>query len=223
MDDELGLMMSGLDQSLPIESDDVLKWIEDIVQQSVREHNAQIALRALRNVVKLNKLSGITLAKGLYMLKESWSSYEIKEDFDTMAYLEIGLAKPTVDRYVSVWEMKESKIIPGNLEAQIMQRNIKDLIPIATALKQGNEIEEEDWERLADAPDFSSVGAIIRDVTGRPPRAGSLQLSVDDKGTIMAYKDGDVYWVGALNVNEKDETIQQAIERLIRGAGVMRR
>ena len=183
MTDEL-FLTDGLDQPMKAENDWVLNKIEEVIKRSVEEKNAFVALNACRELVQVAKVSGLGLAKGLFLIKANWEVYEINDEFDNVVYDYVGLAKHTVDRYVKIWEMFENKEIPEIVRETIQQRNIKDLVPIANALAQGYEIKEEEWREIAEAPDYNTVSHIIRAIKGKPPRKGSLQIYLDKLGSI---------------------------------------
>ena len=219
MDDEL-MIIGGLDQSIS-SGDEVLDWIEEVIINSIDEKNILIGLNACKGLVGISKKSGLALAKGLYLLRENWEQFEMDDPFDEYVYPEIGLHPTTVDRYVEVWEMLS--VAPANIVARLKDQNIKSLIPIAKAVKQGYEIDEEGWEKLADAPDFTSVSKICReDIKGQEPRKSGLQIYVDHIGTLWAWKAGERFYIGSLEIDDDTEPVQQAINRITKNAGVLR-
>lgn len=221
MTDELAIL-TGLDQPIPADNKEILERIEEIIQQSVKEHNAYKALDACKTLVKVSKVSGLALAKALYLIEKNWASYGEEETFEEVAYVYIGLHKHTVERYTVLWKMYAEKLIPDNVSEVIQQHNVKAQIPIARALEQGYEIDDTEWQKLSEAPDLTTVEKIIReDVKGKPPRKGSLQLWIDDLGSMWATFEGDRFFVGSLEVDSDEEAVQKAIERIKKGAGIL--
>ena len=116
--------------------------------------------------------------------------------------------------------LKELK--PERYKEDIQQQAIRMQDYIAAALKQGEEINEEEWEKLAHAPDINTVLKVLReDVKGKPPRKGSLQLWMDDLGSMWATFEGEKFFVGSLEVDSDEEAVQKAIERIKKGAGIL--
>lgn len=212
------------DQALPTDETEILTRVERVIQDSIDKQNAFIALNACRDLIAIQKLSGYALAKFLYMIKNNWTVYNLEESFEDTAYEYLGLHAYTIDRYLSVWSLREGGVVPEHLVESLFQRNIKDVIPIAKTIEQGFNINEDRWEELTTAADFTEVSKIIReDIKGMPPKRGSIQIEMDEVGTLWAWKDGDRYFIGSLELDDDDEVVQYAIKRLTSNAGVIKR
>jgi hypothetical protein len=219
MSDEL-MIIGGLDQGIS-GGEEVLDWIEEIIEKSFIEKNVHIGLSACKGLVGISKKSGLALAKGLYLLRENWELFELDDPFYEFVYPEVGLHPTTVDRYIEVWEMLS--VAPEDVRGRLKDQNIKSLIPIAKTVKQGYQIDEDGWNKLADAPDFTSVAKICReDIKGQEPRKSALQIYVDHIGTLWAWKAGERFYVGSLEIDDDTEPVQQAINRITKNAGVLR-
>ena len=220
-DDEL-LIISPLDQSLDVEDDDhVLDKIEKMIMDSIENNDYLKAIHICTQLIQITKLSGLALAKSLYLIKSNWSKFSINDNFEDVLTSRTGLTKATIQRYTSVWSMYDKGLIPELYVDNIRQMNIKSQIPIAQALDAGYEIDDEEWEELADATDFSTVNAMLRDIKGKEPRSHALVLMMDRDGGIKAIKKDQQKYVGWLNISDEDEIVQQAISRITRGGGVL--
>lgn len=220
--DELQIV-TGRDQALPVNSVPILEQVEVAIKESIESGNVYIALNLCRDLIQATKLSGIALAKTLYLLRANWAIFTIEGEFDEIVFDYIGVTQYTVDRYIKVWSLFAEQVIPDNVREKIMQKNIKDQIPIANAIAQGHEITPEQWNEIAKAPDFNTVSRIVReDVKGAEPRSSGLQIKMDNIGTLWAWKTGKRYFIGSLEVTDEEIIVQQAIERLISHGGVMR-
>lgn len=162
MDDDL-LLIGALDQSLPTNGNEILKKIDDIVYRSIDEQDPSIALSICAQLLNIGKISGLGLARGLYLIKTNWDKYNIDATFEEVVYPQIGLHPHTIVRYLRIWEMLEHDV-PKEMVDDMRQKNIKELVPIANAVAQGYEISEGDWNTLADAPDLSTILSEIRDI-----------------------------------------------------------
>jgi len=220
-DDELQIFTS-FDQSLDVNEDWMLEKVQDIIQTAIREKDVNIALTACKTLIAVTKLSGKGLAKLLYLLRENWDKFECDETFEEVIYAQSGLHAYTVNRYIAVYEnIYVNPAIPAEVAEDIQQKGIKELIPIAMALNEGYEIDNQAWERLRTAPDLNTVLHIVReDVKEIPPRKGTIQLQLDEVGTIWAFCDGERYFVGSLEITDTSKVIQSAIRRIVRGAGI---
>lgn len=223
MSENLDLIISsGMDQNTPLNTDWIMKQIHDIIQESVKQKNADIALAVFRELHELQKVSGLALAKGLYELYRHWPEFNIDEEFDDYVYIRIGLHHYTVERYIKIWRMYDEKIVPPELSEEIQGINIKDQVYIAHAISQGHEISQEKWEEIAHAPDGSSVRRIVQEIKQEPPRSNSCIIYLDREGDIWAVQNNRKEHVGMLDIGQDNSTVQKAIERIVSNAGMMR-
>jgi hypothetical protein len=219
--DEL-LIVTSFDQSIDTEDLSILDRIDKVLATAIETKNAYIALNACKELVQVSKISGLGLAKMLYSIFSKWDEFGIEDKFEDIVYEYVGLHKYTVQKYVRVWAMHQENRIPEKYEKEILQRNIKEQIPIANALVQGYKIEDDDWERLSNASDFTEVAKIVReDIKGKEPSIDALRLRIDNMGGIWAYKADKKKLAGALNIRDENEIVKQAIQRIINNCGIM--
>jgi hypothetical protein len=156
------------------------------------------------------------------MMHRNWDVFSDKNDFGDEVFIGTGLHPHTTERYVKVWSMFAQRHIPEHLESEFRQKNIKDLIPIANALHQGYDIDEENWEELAYAPDYATVAKVVRDdIKNVEPRKNTLQLYLKRDGTVVAYKGQQQENVAWLDLESENELVQQAVERIKRNSGML--
>jgi hypothetical protein len=215
------IITSSLDQEMPSE----IWLLEDYdkkVAAAVEQRDVTILYDAIRDLREKAKAVGLTLAKMLYTASQCWEVFGIDEDFTRAFYEPVGLHQHTVERYVKVWSMFETRQIPESLEREFKDKNIKSLIPIAHAIDQGYEIGEGDWKRLAYAPDYASTARIVRDdIKNQEPRKNALQLFLKRDGSVVCYKGPFVETVAWLDVNNSSPVVQQAIERIKKNSGML--
>ena len=65
MTDEL-IIDTSLDQPIPADNEWILQKVEAIINEAIEKKDAEIALSACEQLIKISKLSGIGLAKLLY-------------------------------------------------------------------------------------------------------------------------------------------------------------
>ena len=217
------ILLNGLDQSLPIDDNRILDTVDEIIKESLKRNDVYYALNACRNVKQIAQLSGIALAKFFYLIKRHWDEYGIVDNFNDTVADYVGVHSATVNKYVKIWKMHETKLIPEKFAESIRQRNIKDQVPLATMLDQGYEPDESDWEDLDNAPDFTSISAKIREIEGKEPSRSALLIFLSDDGQLTAMQEGETEFVGFLNIEEAGLIADKAIQRIIRSAGVMER
>src|SRR3990170_2047576 len=203
--DEL-MVIGSLDQPIQTSDDWLINQIDEVVKRSIEEHNAYIALNAGKLLYAVSKTVGKGLARLLYEMKKNWDEYNMSEEFDEIVFDYIGLHPDNVSRYINVSAMLAEGQVPEPYREDIEQRNLRELIHVAAALKQGYEIEDKEWEKLVEAPDYNTVLKVLReDVKGKSPRKGSLQMYLDEVGSIWAWQDNEKYFVGYLDIHAKEE------------------
>jgi hypothetical protein len=217
------ILLGGLDQSLPVEDDEILDKVDKIIAESLERKDVYYALNACKYIKQIAQLSGIALAKFFYLIHENWEQYEIGDNFNDTVADYVGVHSATVRKYVSIWKMHETKLIPEKFAEDIRQRNIKDQVPIATLVSQGYEVDDGDWQELVDAPDFTSISAKIRDIKGREPSKSALLIFINEDGTLTAMQEGETEFVGYLNIDDAGLIGDKAIQRLLKSAGVLER
>ena len=216
------LLIGNLDQSIDVDTNSIEKFVDEIIQKSIVEKDALVALNACRNLIKVFKLSGIALAKFLYLIQENWYVYDTDEEFDTYVYTYVGLHKYTISRYVSAWKLILN--LPEKISDELKQKNMREIVPIANAVAQGYEIDDKTWEKLNIAPDLNTVLKIVREeIKELPPRKGSIQLSIDKMGSIWAFANKNKFFVGSLEMDSDEDIVQKSIQRIIKGSGIMER
>jgi hypothetical protein len=194
--------------------------IDAAIETSVLHKDLDIAIGACFDMISKIKLSGILLAKALYLIKKNWDVYEIGDSFVDCVSARLGIHTHTVTRYCDIWEM--FKTAPQEHVPSLQEHTMNSLIPIANALAQGHEITNETWDKLADAPDAYTVKNILREeVTHAEPRKNSLSLVIDRKGSIYAWSENVCYYIGFLDVGADDEITIKAITRIIKNSGIM--
>lgn len=223
MSDIIGAeLVSGLDQPISFDPSPLLDEIEKEYMK-IREHkNVEMVLGQAQGLISTFRSSGLALAKLLYLLKQDWAFYEVNDRFEDSVFSYLGLSKITTERYLSVWEIFGSTHTPEQFKSRLQLLPMKSLIPIASAVKQGYEMDLSDWEELAGAHDESTIRAKLRDLKGQEPRKSGITLKMNTDGDIRAYCAGQGYNVGYLDVANNHEVVQKAIERIINSCGIVR-
>jgi hypothetical protein len=152
------IILSPLDQDLTVDDEDhILDKITAMLMDSIKEKNVRKALNIVHQLHNIIKISGLGLAKTLYLIKFHWKEFEINDDYtDTIASV-TGLHKRTIQTYTTMWEMYETGKIPEKFEDRIMGKSTGILVPITQTLNQGYNISDDDWEELCNAPDLFTI------------------------------------------------------------------
>lgn len=212
------IVLSGLDQTLPqtkTEKDWYTK-VDEIIVRAVEDGNPEIAFHAMENLLNISRFSGKALAKFIYTFHHQWDKFNQRDSLEDRLVDRLGIIPLTIKRYYNVWKFIVEGEVPREYMDKIKLHPIKCLVPIATMYEQGWEVESNQWLALANAPDPSTIGKIIRKIKGKEPKKGSLQLEINwQSGEIIAWKDNQRYYVGYLETKSEDEPVQQAIKRIM--------
>lgn len=220
--DELVLFGVGLDQPIPEDDNFWMNRVEEVLETAFKNHDIDYALNTCESLRKIAGLSGKALAHLLYKLKQHWTYFEIEDSFEEMVYPRLGLHSHTIERYIKIAEMFDKEMIPKEFEDKVRGRNMTELMPIANTLAQGYELDDDDWKRIAQAPDEKSIRSEIRDITGKEARKSGLTIFLDNRGSLWAADKTDRKFIGSLEITDDEPLVKKAINRIVDNAGVMR-
>lgn len=223
MTDDFSIITS-LDQPVStIDAGDTLKKVEQIIEKSVLEHSPEPAISAINKLREISQLSGLALAKLIFLLDFHWK--EISSDvFEDCIFPETGLSKRTVERYIRVWKMLTSGDVPKQIMDELQSRPIKDLEAISDTWASGFPIEESQWKELVEAPDTNTVAEQLRNIKGVPPRSNSLVIKLQRDGSLRGYTKSENFFIGYLAVEEitDNPNVEKAINRIVNSAGILK-
>jgi len=134
-----------------------------------------------------------------------------------------SLAKATIDRYILTWEMFHNKCIPEKLVSQIKSRTMRDQIEIAK-IADRVELSDRDWKDIAACENGHALILVKRKLLDMKPRKSGVTLRLRRNGDIEAYdSEKNKHFIGSLELSErgKDEIVDKAINRIVRGAGML--
>lgn len=199
----------------------VLRGVDDVIVGLYQTGNIANAVAVLNAFEKFMDVSGIARAKALWGFKNWFTGTNQPGDF----YEKFGITekhqRTYADRLIRLWTCVDQDMIP----ASVLKRQVRDLLPITEAISQGYDITAATWKKLEQALDTNEINEVLREVKGKPARKGSLNLTLDDKGTITAWYEGQGYFVGSLNVveEETEDVIGKAITRIVERSGIKRK
>jgi hypothetical protein len=219
-------LASTMDEPLSLsvgDQKDIERRVDDIIAESLRQKDPVIALRGISQMEGFTRIVGDGLAKALWELKANWSLFELEEDFYDFVLEHSSLAKATIDRYIMTWEMFHNKCVPEKLVEQIKSRTMRDQIEIAK-IADRVELSPKDWKDIAACENGHTLIEVKRRLLDMKPRKSGVTLRLRRNGDIEAYdSEKNKHFVGSLELSErgKDEIIDKAINRIVRGAGML--
>lgn len=216
-------LVSALDQPIRFDPKPVLEEIDTFYNDAKASGDVMVILDRAKLYITNFRMSGLALAKLLYMLKRDWHEYDVSDTYEDVLYDILGISKLTINRYVGVWGMFAENLTPAQLSNKLQNKPMKSLIPMAKTLEQGFEVEDEEWQELADAPDDATIRGILRDIKGQAPRKGGITIKLKRNGDLIAYNDGTQYSIGFLENSEpQPDVVKKAVERICSSAGISR-
>jgi hypothetical protein len=226
------MMITGLDQSLSV-PDSVLKTsfkqIDDLVEKARADHSPDDLVQYINQLRVGQHVQGLALAKLLYAMKVYWKEFDIPEErVEDYVVVSTGLSLQTFRKYTDVWEsvIVESQMNPDKfepwLQKSLLSKPITTLMAIAPAAREGD-LEEEDWENIARAPDHATVSQIVRKARGQQTNSATkLKIILHEEGSLVASRGDEYVHIGWLNVEENlSKTGKDAIARIVRAANVL--
>ncbi len=206
---------SDLDLS-KIDRESVLQGVDEVVGVLYTTGDIKFAVSVLNAFDSFQNISGFARAKLLWGAQQWFEKTNQRGNF----YEKFGISEKNertyTDRLIRLWDCIQSGKIPPEMHNN---RKVRELLPISEALSQGFVISDKVWAQLLQAVDMSEIGNIIQQAKGKQPKKSALVLTVDSRGFITAWQDGQAHHVGALNYADMDtdEVVKKAILRIKAG------
>src|SRR5512139_573091 len=208
-----------LDQDIQVNQAE-LTYIDELFDDAVQSNSPDILFDYLVAVKQQFQIKGLALCKTFYLLDKNWNVFMIGDNcLDTISF-HTGFSRHTVERYIKVWKALLSA--PKHLVTELEQKSVNVLIPVANAIAQGEEITEHTWDRVVDAPDENSVRKLLNEELDREERSNKLSLYMDRQGSLWATTKDKRKFIGSLEVDDDEDIVRAAIERITRRSGVMK-
>lgn len=207
------------DKELEATMDQVDKAIDGAMQAG-----PDVAIGYGRRLRSSGQTCAIALSRLLYLLKERWESFPTDDTFEDAVLKGMGLSQQTVDKYIRVWQrVFENETIGINDKIRLMGKPMNSLLAISAAAGEG-QLDEDTVEEIINAHDTAAVKEIVRRVRGiKTSATNSLTILLERDGRLRAKRgDGRYHEFGSL-IDSGDQVVRDAIERIVRTAGIQRR
>lgn len=197
-----------------------------VVARAIKTKDPAAIANHIRQLRRQGQVSGLSLAHTLYLWKDAVDKFGYDpDDFEDMVLSETGLSVQTTRKYVQMWQaIFNNPQVEAHVVAALRGQPIQNLLLIAPAAKEDG-LDEEHWERLADAESKSEVRQIIREVRGvRTSGNNALIIRLKRDGILEARRGDGVYEsIGylSLNLRGSSEVIDAAISRILRASGIV--
>lgn len=202
---------------------DVMSAMDLVVKDLYQTNDMSKATHVLDVLNKIEETSGHAKAKLLWNMKSWWDetgqTEKRNDTFEDYVVTRSSTRKVTVSRYVNVWECIENLSIPKEFHEFPM----RELVPIASTIAQGYDIEREHWNELKKCTSDAEVRQVLRDVKGKEAKKSARTLFLERDGTLNLWKNNKKYFIGYLDTKATDEETIKAIERIVVSSGIIRR
>ena len=198
---------------------DALESVDGLLSAIQETDNFTLGADALRSMYAAGRAVGWSMAYLTYGMRKLWLDSG-KEDESFWYWMQdvTPLRRITLERYIHSWEayLKFD-------DERLLQRPIKDAITLGAAVAQGYEVTEKDLDRLINAENSNSFANELRGIKGQEARKSALTIYVEPDGTLNAWTKEGVFNIGYISRNDETPTVQKAVERIIRSAGLIKR
>jgi len=191
--------------------------VDYVIQRSLELNDPQTALDFAASLAATGYLRGIQLARVLYELEEVWDQFETDDSVEDAVFKHMGVSPTTFSQYTRMYRY----VLKGR--PQLIGKPIRGLIGLIAAARD-EELDEDDWNEIYSAVDVASILAVRDRVRGKRT-SGHAQIVIEQSrdGYIKARRGEDIEELGFLTRDPKTDVGQRALDRIIRGAGVMQR
>lgn len=199
---------------------DMFNVVDQVIDEGISKRDPRRAFGVAVMLRNWSKMTGLALAKLLYGLKENWGAFQMGDTFEDTAVAELGISYQTVVRYPKVWKYVILGC-PDHTRERFLEMPIEWLMLVYPVASEGL-LSEEDWERLSLATGKDVIRDIIREKHGTRPRAvNALSIWITRDGELWAKRGEVKVQVGYVFRDENNSIVQAAVDRLVRGAGVI--
>lgn len=200
-----------------------LDFINTLIEQAVQTKDPSQINRHISRIRRTQQIEGLALAKLLYMWQELWTQFEIGETFEDYVFTEDGISPQTTRKYIALWlSVFENEEIPDEVKVQLYGKPVQGLL-LLIAVSRDHQMTTEDWEEVAQAPDTRTIREIVRRVRGEQTNSETALILLMDRDGMLKARKGDQPYIqfGYLDIKPTEPTAQQAIERVLRAAGIL--
>lgn len=227
MADELEVIDTSVDNIFFVDnhkftSADVMDGIDNLLEEIKTTGEFELGANALRSMSGIARVTGWASAKLCHGMMNLWVAQGHDADrFYDYIKDSTHLKQLIVERYISAWDAISK--LPDNYTDLLVAQPIKNGIALGAAMSQGYEPNDEQIRKLAEAKSNQEFLSTIREVKNKPAKKGSLTIYLEPDGTLKAWQNNKVEFVGDLDVKSERPMVVKAIERIVKSAGILRR
>lgn len=196
-------------------------FYQSIENEIIHLHETGDVNHVMKFLNALDEVEGVTghaKARLLWASADWFKGNKPDEDFYDHVESTTSTRAITAKRYVMVQGYIEDYSIPKD----VAERPLRDLVPIASTLKQGYEIDAKGWAKIRLSATDGELRDVLRKIKGKEERKSAKVLRLERDGTINLYIKGkEKKFIGYLNIKDTDEDIMNAIEKIKVSVGMV--
>ena len=155
--------------------------------------------KAITNLNGVEKFAARAKSKLIFEWSQWYKDNNDTDDFPDWFVQKFGGEKLTVQKHQAIGELLMDDSVPDNVKAL----NSKELVSVSRARQSGYDLSGR-WDDIALAGSEAEVNAIVHEVKGTEPRAGTLNIKVYLDGSIMGFMGDTIVNLGWLNFSDRD-------------------
>jgi hypothetical protein len=202
-----------------------LSYVDLLVDEAIASGKEELIADFVRDQKASMHISGLSLAKLLYRWREAREMFGISnDDFEDRVFEQTGISPQTTRKYVLVWETVFVKAsLPEAIENALLGKPMQGLLLLPAAVQEG-QLDDEDWEEIASAPDPASIKEVVRAKRGKVTNSHTaVTIYLKRDGTLIAHQGEEQEAIGYLNLNTELACGAAAVSRILREARVVER
>lgn len=194
--------------------DKALDNVDLLIRRAAEYNDPHDFYNLLDELSGAEQMVGIVRAKALWTARLNWANIgEGSGTFEDEIFLNVGLAKATIERYVNVWDMFEGwtqrNVLGKASRDKLLSRPIADLIAISQHQNEHGALLVNQIDELADATDHKDIRKLLRAYRGEDPEEGAFSFMWRRDGTLEAWEGDQVAALGFLR--KDDESLKNPL------------
>lgn len=193
-----------------------------ILNQVIQTRNFDAGFEYINELHEQGRKFAAAIGIMIEGMEKEWKAEEHEgETFMQAAVRKTDLHPATIRRHSTIQRFLDSGVVPENVFNDIRESGQKSLVRIANVADR-IEISPENWNKIAEvADDEKSLSVVLRKIEKKEPRSNWLAISIDERGILTAHTKTERIEIGRLNIGNKSETAQKALDRIIGCAGIL--
>lgn len=200
-----------------------LQFVDDVVTRAVDRGDDQELVGFGASLRQGMQVNGLSLAKLLYRWFQHAEEFGIStDDFVDHIYANLGISPQTTKKYTIMWKtIFEDAQLDEGIYLSLMGKPIQGLLSLTAAVRE-EQLDEQDWEEIANAPDAAAMSEVVRKKRGEQTSSKTrIVITMDRDGTLTARQGDDMEAIGWLKTDCETQFGSAAVDRLLMKGGVV--